>query len=54
LDSGLADYLAVHLSHMTGLDRYIISDGFDSYVKYQKFAYKSEDTISLVLINQLI
>ena len=34
-ESGLSHYLAVYLGQMTGHDRYAVSEGFESYVKYQ-------------------
>ena len=34
-ESGLSHYLAVYLGQMTGLDKYSVSEGFESYVKYQ-------------------
>ena len=34
-ESGLSHYLAVLLGHMSGLERYAVSEGFESYVKYQ-------------------
>lgn len=34
-ESGLSHYLAVYLGQMTGLDRYAVSEGFETYVKYQ-------------------
>lgn len=34
-ESGLSHYLAVYLGQMTGRDKYAVSEGFESYVKYQ-------------------
>lgn len=34
-ESGLSHYLSVYLGQMMGLERYAVSEGFESYVKYQ-------------------
>jgi glutathione S-transferase len=34
-ESGLSHYLAVYLGQMMGVDKYAVSKGFESYVKYQ-------------------
>lgn len=34
-ESGLSHYLAVYLGQMMGLDKYAVSEGFETYVKYQ-------------------
>lgn len=34
-ESGLSHYLAVYLGQLSGHDRYAVSEGFQSYVKYQ-------------------
>ena len=34
-ESGLSHYLAVYLGQLTGLDKYAVSEGFETYVKYQ-------------------
>ncbi|APG62693.1 hypothetical protein LPB140_07695 [Sphingorhabdus lutea] len=34
-ESGLSHYLAVYLGQMIGIDTYAVSEGFETYVKYQ-------------------
>ena len=34
-ESGLSHYLAVYLGQLSGHERYAVSEGFESYVKYQ-------------------
>lgn len=34
-ESGLSHYLAVYLGQMSGQDKYAVSEGFETYVKYQ-------------------